>query len=875
MAERQLPGEYRYGFRDPEKYVFKSGKGLNREVVEAISAFKKEPDWMREFRLGALQTFERLPMPTWGADLSAVDFDDYHYYVRPTDRAGKTWEDVPDTIRDTFEKLGIPKWEREYLAGVSTQYECLTGDTLIMANPAAVPIRDAEAGMHVYALDEETRRLVKRKVLAVACKGERPVFEVSAGGRRIKCTENHPLLALTYTIEAGRRRGRFGTRWMYLKDLKPGDYVAVVKELPEEGTPYRLPRVSLESRYMGRNQLGAFEVATDRLMTRKQPDLRMPEETTDELMWFLGLYIGDGYLHRESAKASEKGIVVLAIPDSEPEMRERLRAAVEAAFGYKMSSGKARYVVNIRSLPIARLLTELGFDAHAKTKRLPKWLFGLPRSQRLAFIGGYIDSDGFLRNSDKNCDAIITSVNETLLKEVQLLAISCGLQAAGPYAFTSKSEYKGIPAERKAYRLILTGDLAPLLPHSLKVSRGYTPRAYHHRFNSAHGSPLDAHTSRWMGFARIRSIKPAGVEPVYDIEVEGARNFVAQGILVHNSEVVYHSIRKDLEAQGVLFTDTDSALREHPEILREYFGTVVPPADNKFAALNSAVWSGGSFIWVPAGVKVEIPLQAYFRINAKNMGQFERTLIVCEPGSSVHYVEGCSAPIYSSDSLHSAVVEIVVKAGATCRYTTIQNWSSNVYNLVTKRAVAYENASMIWVDGNIGSRTTMKYPAVFMRGRGARADIVSIAVAGRGQHQDAGAKVVHLAPETTSRIISKSISREGGVTTYRGLVHVSPAAAGARANVKCDALILDPDSRSDTLPYMEVQGEEVAVEHEATASKVSEEQLFYLMSRGLSEQQATSLIVMGFIEPFTRELPMEYAVELNRLLKLEMEGAVG
>ncbi len=463
-AEAALPTEYRYGFRDPEEYVFKAAKGLSREVVEAISAFKKEPEWMREFRLKALETFERLPMPTWGPDLSAIDFAAYHYYVRPTDRTGTTWEEVPDTIRQTFEKLGIPKWEREYLAGVATQYE---------------------------------------------------------------------------------------------------------------------------------------------------------------------------------------------------------------------------------------------------------------------------------------------------------------------------------------------------------------------------------------------------------------------------SEVVYHSIRKDLEAQGVIFLDTDSAVREHPELVRPYFGTVVPPADNKFAALNSAVWSGGSFIWVPSGVKVEIPLQAYFRINAKNMGQFERTLIVCEPGSSVHYVEGCSAPIYSSDSLHAAVVEIIVKEGATCRYTTIQNWSNNVYNLVTKRAVAYEGASMIWVDGNIGSKVTMKYPAVFMRGRGARAEIVSIAVAGRGQHQDAGAKVVHLAPETTSRIVSKSISRQGGITTYRGLVHVAPNARGARAHVKCDALILDEASRSDTIPYMEVQGEEVAVEHEATASKVSEEQLFYLMSRGLSEQQALSLIVTGFIAPFTRELPMEYAVELNRLLKLEMEGAVG
>ncbi len=456
--------EYRYGFRDPERYLYKAPKGLSREVVAAISEFKGEPGWMREFRQKALEIFEGMPMPSWGPDLSEIDFGAYHYYVRPTDRPAVTWEDVPDAIKQTFERLGIPEAEREFLAGVSGQYD---------------------------------------------------------------------------------------------------------------------------------------------------------------------------------------------------------------------------------------------------------------------------------------------------------------------------------------------------------------------------------------------------------------------------SEVVYHSIRKDLEARGVIFLDMDSGVREHPELVRPYFGTVVPPRDNKFAALNSAVWSGGSFIWVPPGVSVEIPLQAYFRINARNVGQFERTLIVCEPGSSVHYVEGCSAPVYSTDSLHAAVVEIIVKEGARCRYTTIQNWSNNVYNLVTKRAVAEAGALMEWVDGNIGSKVTQKYPCVIMRGRGARAEIISVASAGPGQCQDAGAKVFHLAPETSARIVSKSVSRGGGITTYRGLVHVGPQAAGARVHVRCDALILDEESRSDTLPTMEVQGEEAAVEHEATASRVSEEQLFYLMSRGLGEQQALSMIVMGFMEPFTRELPMEYAVELNRLLALEMEGAVG
>lgn len=353
------------------------------------------------------------------------------------------------------------------------------------------------------------------------------------------------------------------------------------------------------------------------------------------------------------------------------------------------------------------------------------------------------------------------------------------------------------------------------------------------------------------------------------------QKFLAGVSAQYESEVVYHSMRKDLEEQGILFMDTDSALREHPELFKEYFGTIIPPEDNKFAALNSAVWSGGSFIYVPKGVKTEVPLQAYFRINSENMGQFERTLIICDDDSFVHYVEGCTAPIYSTNSLHSAVVEIIVKDRARCRYTTIQNWAPNIYNLVTKRAVAYKDATMEWVDGNIGSKLTMKYPSVYMMDEGAKAMVLSIAVAGKGQHQDAGAKVVHNAPNTTSTIVSKSISKRGGKTTYRGLTSFAPNAKGAKSNVKCDTLIFDEDSTSDTIPYNEIMNDDVTLEHEATVSKVSEEQLFYLMSRGLSEEEATRMIVMGFIEPFTRELPMEYAVEMNRLIKFEMEGSVG
>ncbi|WP_168583789.1 Fe-S cluster assembly protein SufB [Gephyromycinifex aptenodytis] len=371
---------------------------------------------------------------------------------------------------------------------------------------------------------------------------------------------------------------------------------------------------------------------------------------------------------------------------------------------------------------------------------------------------------------------------------------------------------------------------------------------------------------------------PEEIKTTYDklgIPEAEKQRLVAGVAAQYESEVVYHQIREDLEEKGVIFVDTDTGLREHEDLFREYFATVIPAGDNKFAALNTAVWSGGSFIYVPPGVHVDIPLQAYFRINTENMGQFERTLIIADEGSYVHYVEGCTAPIYKSDSLHSAVVEIVVKKGARVRYTTIQNWSNNVYNLVTKRAMCDAGATMEWVDGNIGSKVTMKYPAVFLMGEHARGETLSIAFAGEGQHQDAGAKMVHNAPNTSSSIVSKSVARGGGRTSYRGLVQVAEGAKNSKSSVVCDALLVDTISRSDTYPYVDVREDDVQLGHEATVSKVSDDQLFYLMSRGLTEEEAMAMIVRGFVEPIARELPMEYALELNRLIELQMEGAVG
>ncbi|HRY09947.1 MAG: Fe-S cluster assembly protein SufB [Actinobacteria bacterium] len=371
---------------------------------------------------------------------------------------------------------------------------------------------------------------------------------------------------------------------------------------------------------------------------------------------------------------------------------------------------------------------------------------------------------------------------------------------------------------------------------------------------------------------------PSDIKNTYDrlgIPEAEKQRLIAGVAAQYESEVVYHKIREDLEEQGVIFLDTDTGLKEHEDLFREHFASVIPAGDNKFSALNTAVWSGGSFIYVPKGVHVEIPLQAYFRINTENMGQFERTLIIVDEGAYVHYVEGCTAPIYSTDSLHSAVVEIIVKKDARCRYTTIQNWSTNVYNLVTKRAIAQQGATMEWIDGNLGSKVTMKYPAVWLMGEHAKGETLSVAFAGENQHQDAGAKMVHAAPNTSSTIVSKSVARGGGRTSYRGLIQVNPGAKGAKSTVRCDALLVDDESRSDTYPYNDIREDDVSMGHEATVSKIGQDQLFYLMSRGLTEDEAMAMIVRGFIEPIARELPMEYALELNRLIELQMEGAVG
>jgi Fe-S cluster assembly protein SufB len=847
-------GAYQLGWRDEVEYAFTPRKGLDEDVIREMSAMKKEPEWMLEFRLKAYQRFLRKPIPQWGGGgaLNTIDFDDIYYYVKPAGEQAKDWDMVPESIKATYEKLGIPEAERKYLAGVTAQYECLRGDVRVYtANRGVVPIKETVAGDTVFSLDEETGELRTATVRSAAQTDTKQTYRVTVGSRfkrTIHASANHPILTLVDARKPGRQRARFEKRWKSVEDLEIGDLVAVARDLPEFGAPHRLARLD-------------------------STPAHFPTETSVDLLWLLGLWLGDGYTRNDSRHGTYR--VEIAIPETDPALRAEVTRVVAELFSLNTTTPD-RWRIAFASKALVDWLEANAVVGTSHTKRIPGWVFALPQDQRLAFLGGYVDADGYVSPDNHGNVVSITSTSTSLLSDAEELARLSGLRVSGPFEFRSQHP---LDPERTitAFRLGLSGDVERLDVRNPRRSSRLGGRAYRHNDTSARGATFRAHTTDTLGFARVAEIEPADVAPVYDIEVDGPHNFVAEGVIVHNSEVVYHRNREDLEKLGVLFTDMDTALREYPDIVKEYFGTVIPPNDNKFAALNSAVWSGGSFIYVPPGVHVDQPLQAYFRINSENMGQFERTLIIVDEGAYVHYVEGCSAPVYTTDSLHAAVVEIVVKENGRCRYTTIQNWSNNVFNLVTKRAAAYRNATMEWVDGNLGSRLTMKYPAVWLMEPGAHGEVLSIAFAGEGQHQDAGAKIIHVAEDTTSTIVSKSISKSGGRAGYRGLVRVEPGAENAKSFVRCDALILDEESRSDTYPYMEIEENDAEIGHEATVSKVGEEQLFYLMSRGLTEDQATSMIVAGFIEPIVKELPMEYAVEMNRLIELNMAeaGAIG
>jgi Fe-S cluster assembly protein SufB len=841
-------GRYSLGWSDAEDYVFKPKKGLSEEIVREMSAMKHEPDWMLNFRLRSLKRFMSKPMAPWFAvNMPDLDFQDIYYYIKPTDKQVDAWDQLPDSVKLTYEKLGIPEAERKYLAGVTAQYECLRGSTRVWTTAGTKPIKEVGPGDEVFALDEETRQITTARVVAGGCSGEKEIFEIRARGAVIGASGNHPFLVLRDERKPGRERARFKARWVPVEELQVGDLVAIASDLPDWGQSASL-----------RVPDGA-------------PADRFPTHTSDDLCWWAGIYIGDGSIHDRSGHRS----VEIAVDRTDTALVDEIVRVTRHLFGAELrlaTDGQRLTGRDTAALAEFVLLNGLGGGAHQK--RLPDWAFSVPTSQRLALLAGYVDADGYMSAGKANRDPVLTSANPALLEDARELASVSGLRSGSVVTVRNRH-----PFDRDrlltAYQLHLSGAFERLPCRSPRRAERLGQRHHRHGYRSAKGTTLRAHTSETLGFVKVESIEAVGVEPVYDIEVEGRHNFVAEGFVVHNSEVVYHRNRDDLAAQGVLFSDMDTALREYPDMVRKWFGTIIPPNDNKFAALNSAVWSGGSFIYVPPGVKVEMPLQAYFRINAENMGQFERTLIIADEGAQVHYIEGCSAPVYSTDSLHSAVVELVALPGARITYTTIQNWSNNVYNLVTKRARAEAEAHVEWIDGNIGSRLTMKYPSVYLMGPKASGEVLSVAYAGAGQHQDAGAKMYHCAPETTSTIVSKSISKDGGQTTYRGKVHVDEGAKHAKSFVRCDALILDEESTSSTMPYMEVGERDAQIGHEATVSKVGDDQLFYLMSRGLSEQQAMGMIVNGFIEPVTRTLPMEYAVEWSRLIELQMEGSVG
>jgi FeS assembly protein SufB len=842
-------GKYKLGWSDDVDYVFKPKRGLSTEIVEEMSWMKGEPDWMRKFRLRALQTFHKKPMPAWGGDMSEIFFDDIFYYIKPTDGQVDSWDALPESVRLTYEKLGIPEAEQKYLAGVTAQYECLRGDTRVWTTEGMKFIKELAPGGIVFSLDETTKRFVPGVVTGMRSSGVKETFEIAAGGRRIVASGNHPFLSLRDRRLPGRKNARYQAEWTTVDDLRVGDLVAIAADAPEYGQSIRLE-----------------------LPERDGGD-RLPEFTNPDLCWFFGLYLGDGYLHYRGAHTA----VEIAVDPSDIVLLAEIQRVAAEQFGidFTLASDGLR-LVGARTAALADYLELNGLGGTAHTKRYPWWVQSIPMEQRLAFLAGHIDADGYVRNHPTAKNPVLSSTSESLLLDAKELAAVTGITSST--ITTQRNRDPHDPTRIViGHQLHLSGRFDRLPVRSPRRIEHLGQRSYAHHSKSANGTTIRSHTSDQLGYVRISEITPMGSDEVFDIEVAGHHNFIAEGFVVHNSEVVFHRNREDLEDLGIIFCDMDTAVREYPEIVQRYFATVIPVADNKFSALNSAVWSGGSFIYVPPGVEVPMPLQAYFRINQENMGQFERTLIIADEGAKVHYVEGCSAPVYTSDSLHSAVVELVALEGAHITYSTIQNWSNNVFNLVTKRARAEAESRVSWIDGNIGSRLTMKYPAIYLMGPKAHGEVLSVAYAGEGQHQDTGAKMVHAAPETTSQVISKSISKDGGRTSYRGLVRVEAGAENVRSHVQCDALILDGDSRSDTYPYIERNpGVSMAeIGHEATVSKVGDDQLFYLMSRGLSREQATAMVVNGFMEPVTRTLPMEFAVEWSRLVELQMEGSIG
>lgn len=860
----------RYDVANAVRFSFATKPGINERVVREISAYKEEPAWVLDKRLAGLKHFLERPVPTWGPDLSRLHLDDITYFADPGQQQSRSWEDVPADIRSTFERLGIPQAEREALAGAGAQYECLAGDTFVYTRDrGAVPIKDIRPGDWVFSYDEKANEIKPARVKGVTYKGVRWVYEVKVGTNKIRATSNHPFLVLADKRKPGRLRSRYAKEWKQLKDLAVGNLVGVAKQLPRTGKAYSLSSVVVPQLFAKvTNQFGVkFQVPI-----RYKAGITFPKKTNSDLLWLFGFFLGDGFIRHSTPT---KGQICFAVHDKDQELRRELIRVVKKLFGYDIVENHP-YVLRVSSSLIAQYFEKAGFLGHARSKAVPGWIYGLPREQQLALISGYIDADGHV---GKKRGVVMTSVNTGLLQSMRELAKYVGELRTSSITQFSQSHLTDPLRIMYGFRLALTGNIG-VLPCRNPKRYKRLPRLDAWRkipqYSTAKGATFRDHVSDSVGFTRISSIIPLKKEAVYDIEVEGSHNFVAEGLIVHNSAMAYHNLKEQWAKLGVIFENFDTAIQKYPDLVKPYFMTrCVPINDHKFAALHAAVFSGGTFIYVPPNIKVTLPLQAYFRMNAPGTGQFEHTLIVADEGSEVSYLEGCSAPQYTTNNLHAGCVEIFVKRHARVRYTSIENWSKNTYNLNTKRAIVEEDGIIEFLNGNLGSFLTMLYPSAVLIGKGAKADFIGIAYAGAGQNQDTGSKAIHLAPYTSSTIIGKSISKDGGITTYRGLLKVNPGAHHVKSSVNCDALLLDEKSVSNTIPYMDVREETVDIGHEARVGKISAEQLFYLQSRGLSPQQALQLIVSGFIEPVVKQLPLEYAVELNRLIELEMEGSIG
>lgn len=850
----------KYDFKTVSKLAYKAAKGLTRETILEMSRQKKEPEWMLELRLKAYEEFLKRPMPTWGPDLSELKFDEITYYLKPGDRNATDWNDVPIEIRETFDKLGIPEFEKKYLAGSVAQYEsesvyhslkkewdskgvifcdmdtavqkhpdlvkkyfmkcvpytdnkfaalhaavwsggCLTEDALVFTpNPGIKSIKDMKAGDKVFALSDQGK-IVEAKVEAKINSGKKPVYSFRAAGRTIEATGNHHFLTIQKSSISLNDRGRkWYYKWKPLSDINEGELIAIAKKMPDTGEAYDLPLLKSYIR------------------NRHLEKINVPKKTSEDLLWLLGILLGDGNIYQDGDFMTRINIA-LPVTDS---AREKAIHTIKRLFNYEVKT-KNNVSFTINSKALGDWLTELGVNGKAKTKTIPKWVFSIPRNQKLALLGGILDSDGYV---DKGAGAVIRIelANEKLIQQIKLLAISCGLFSDGKIlkrtrqASFLKKEKRNIYSGT-SYSCRITGNVRLVKSRSSKILKKLNQKKYTlDKYKAITGENFASMTNEWLGFAPLKEKKLVGVKPVYDIQVEKHANFVTNGIIAHNS-----------------------------------------------------------FTYVPPGVHVDMPLQTYFRMNAEAEGQFEHTLVIIDEGASATYQEGCTAPKYSKDSLHSAVVEIYVKKNAKGKYITVQNWSKNVYNLNTKRAVVEENGQMSWVGGSLGSKTTMLYPCTILKGDNSSASHLNIAFGTGGTWKDGGAKVIHVGKNTNSKVVAKSISMGGGVSVYRGLMRIQKGAENAKAHVQCDGLILDEASRSDAFPHNEIHEPTATVAHEASVGRISDDQLFYLMSRGLNEAEARSMIVLGFLDDVMREIPLEFSVEMNRLIQMEMSklGAVG